>query len=93
MSGGFPVDWVKRSDIDTLMVLMNSKRKCYCTMNPLSSYIPKYDSADVGGYAVVFINSFRNKNAIAMGLNNCPKTDTQSVREIIEWYEGFRKTE
>lgn len=84
----FPIDWVKESDIDTLMTLINSTRKCSCFLNPYSSYIPINDNADIGGYAIIFINSFRQKHKINLGLYSCPKTDKKSVEEITKWWNN-----
>ena len=87
----FPIDWVKDSDIPTLLTMINSTKKCYCYMNPLSSYIPTKCNANVGGYAIIFINSFRNKTKIDLGLNNSPLTDKKSVEEITKWWLTKRK--
>ncbi len=88
----FPVDWVKQSDIDSLVTLITSTKKCNCFLNPLSSYIPTNKNADIGGYAIIFINSFRQKSKINLGLYSCPKTDKKSVEEINEWWTEYKQT-
>lgn len=92
MTDEFPEDWVKESDIDTLMTLIQSTKKCNCILNPLSSYIPINNDADIGGYAIIFVNSFRQKTKIKLGLYNCPKTDKQSVKEINNWWTTYKQT-
>ncbi len=87
----FPVDWVKQSDIDTLVTLIASTKKCNCFLNPLSSYIPTNKNADIGGYAIIFINSFRHKSKINLGLYSCPKTDKNSVEEINKWWTEYKQ--
>src|SRR4249919_1412506 len=52
MKDSFPENWVTKRDVDALIRLVNSKQMCNCFLNPLSSYIPPDDSADVGGYAI-----------------------------------------
>lgn len=90
MMDEFPLDWVKQTDIDTLMTLINSTKKCRCFLNPLSSYIPTNESADMGGYAILFINSFRQKSKISLGLFSCPKTNKQSIKEINQWWANYK---
>ncbi len=86
----FPNKWVKRVDIDTLVTLIKSTKKCKCFLNPLSSRIPN-DSANIGGYAIKFINSYRNKSKLEFGLYDCPKTDAKSVEEINQWWSKYRQ--
>ncbi len=88
----FPVDWVKQSDIDTLVTLISSTKKCNCFLNPLSSYIPFNENADIGGYAIIFINSFRQKRKINLGLYSCPETEKKSVNEINKWWYEYKQT-
>lgn len=88
----FPVDWVKPSDLDSLISLIASTKKCNCIINPLSSYIPTNMNADIGGYALLFINSFRQKSKIDFGQYSCPKTDEQSVEAINKWWIEYKQT-
>ncbi|WP_245681393.1 hypothetical protein [Arcticibacter eurypsychrophilus] len=89
MTDDFPDDWVKYSDLDSLMDLIGSTRKCNCFLNPLSSNIPTSDNADVGGYAIIFINSFRQKKRVSLGLYNCAKTNKESVDDILKWWKDL----
>ena len=87
MYNDFPSDWVKPSDIDTLIKLISSTKKCECFLNPISSNIPTQDEyAEIGGYAIIFINAYRQKIKVDLGLYNCPKTDKKSAEEIIKWW-------
>jgi hypothetical protein len=92
MADDFPNDWVKPSDLDSLISLIGSTTKCNCLLNPLSSYIPTNETADIGGYAIIFINSFRQKKRISLGLYKCPKTNKESVDEIMKWWTNFKLT-
>jgi hypothetical protein len=92
MVDDFPVEWVKESDIDTLIRLVTSTKKCNCFVNPLSSYIPTNQNADIGGYAIIFINSFREKSKVSLGLYSCPKTNKKSVEEINKWWTKYKLT-
>lgn len=91
MADEFPIDWVQPSDIDTLMKLISVSEKCNCFVSPLSSYLPAKNSADIGGYAIVFINSYRDKKQIHFGLSSCPRTDKSSVDEITKWWTNYKR--
>jgi hypothetical protein len=92
MHNNFPDDWVKKSDIDTLIQLIESTQKCDCYLSPLSSTIPTNVCANVGGYAIIFINSFRLKKKVDLGLYSCPKTDKKSVQEIKTWWKNYKES-
>jgi hypothetical protein len=85
MTDSFPYNWIKPEDIDSLIKLVNSKEKCNCFLNPLSSHIPN-DSADIGGYAVALIASFKQKEKVSFGLYACPKTNKKDADELIQWW-------
>ena len=85
----FPDNWVKSSDLDSLITLIGSTTKCNCSLNPLSSRSPTNENADVGGYAIFFINSYRQKSKISIGLYTCPRTNKESVDEIMKWWTGL----
>jgi len=87
----FPDNWVKKSDLEALIPLIKSTKKCNCFQNPISSYIPSKVTANVGGYAILFINSYRKKEKIKLGLNACPQTDKISVEEIERWWLEQKK--
>ena len=88
----YPDDWVKESDIPILMRLINSKRKCNCITDPRANVsLLGTDIADVGGYAIIFINSFRNKEKIQLW-HNCPKTNKKDVDDLTKWWTDYKKT-
>lgn len=87
----FPDDWVTESDIETLMTMIESTQKCDCLVNPLSSYIPTDEVADVGGYAIKFLNAFRNETKVSIGHYICPKTSPEEVEELRNWWNEVNK--
>ena len=91
MTDDFPKNWIKASQIDTLINLVNSKQRCLCFVNPLSSYIPFEDSADLGGYAIELIKAYKNRKTVSFGLNSCPKTNERDAQTLIEWWSKQMK--
>ncbi len=89
--GDFPKNWVRRQHIDSLILLVNSKVKCNCLIRLESSLITR-DSSDIGGYAILFINSFRHNKKVSCGLNTCAKTEIESVDEINKWWTKYNRT-
>jgi len=85
MFDDFPDNWIKREDIDSLIKLVKSEEKCYCFLNPLSSFIPS-DSATVGGYAIQLITAYRMGERVNFGLYSCPKTNEFEADNIIKWW-------
>lgn len=86
----FKSNWIKLRDIDSLVSLVKSKEKCVCYVNSLSSFIPK-DSAELGGYAVLVIESFQKKIPLNFGMGCCPKEDDKKADEIIEWWKNYKR--
>ena len=86
MEDSFPKNWLTKSDIDILIKLVNSKEKCNCFLNPLSSYISTNDHAELGGYAICLINAYKEKRNVSFGLNACPKTNKVDANELIQWW-------
>ena len=85
MLDSFPKNWVKKEDIDTLIKLVNSREKCRCFLNPLSSHIP-FDSAEIGGYAARLIESYKEKKKLSFGLYACPKVDWIEADKLVNWW-------
>jgi len=81
----FPSDWVKSSNIDTLISLIESRDRCRCVLNPISSYIPSKEKANLGGYAILILNSYRNNKPLKFSLWACPTTNEKDVKEILIW--------
>jgi hypothetical protein len=101
MKNYFPDGWVKYSDIDTLISLITSKKRCHCFADPGDVnniiYLPSEDvtpdyKATIGGYAKIFINSFREKLKVDLGVYNCPGADSKSIEEILNWWAIYKLT-
>ena len=90
LSGEFPENWVKDDDVEYLMSLIKSKKKCCSYINIYSSFITT-EQAEVGGFAIIFMNSFIENKKINLGLTNSPKTDTKAVERIESWYKNRKK--
>ena len=86
----FPENWVKKQDVEYLIRNLNSKQKCCGYMNVFSSYISS-DSAEVGGFAILFIKSYIEKKTLNLGLNSNPKVDEKEVENIMKWYKNNRQ--
>ncbi|CAN5544684.1 hypothetical protein BH10BAC2_BH10BAC2_37860 [soil metagenome] len=93
MYDDFPDFWVNANDIDTLITLVESKQKCYCFLNPLSSHIPFGDSADLGGYVIRIIKAYKENRRLSFGLYSCPKTNEKDAEELIKWWASQKQKE
>lgn len=87
MMGDFPEDWVKPNDIQYLITIMRSKEKCCGFKNIYSSTISD-ENGEVGGFAIIFLNSYISNTKINLGSNCDPKTDEESVKRIERWYQA-----
>ncbi len=87
----FPKNWVKYKEIEKLINLIDSKESCKCLVNPLSSFIPTNEKASIGGYAVLLINSFKNKTKIDIGKYYCPETSEKEITEIKKWWNEYKQ--
>lgn len=92
LAGEFPENWVKSEDIDYLFSIIHSNAKCCGYMNSYSSHMPTGQS-EVGGYAIIFLNSYINKTKINLGLDCSPKTNKKSIEKIEDWYYNEYKKE
>ena len=90
MTDDFPNNWIKHSDIDTLITLVNSKASCNCFLNPFSSYIP-HEKADLGGYAIKLIKFYKENKKVSFGLYSCPTTNEKEANELIKWWSEQKK--
>ena len=88
--GDFPKNWVKKQDVEYLICNLNSKQKCCGYMNVFSSYISS-DSAEVGGFTILFMKSYIEKKTLNLGLNSNPKVDEKEVENIMKWYKNNRQ--
>ena len=89
-SGDFEENWVTKNDLEYLISVINSKQKCCGYMNVFSSFICS-ENAEVGGFAVIFLKSFKEKSIINLGLNSNPKFDKTESEKILTWYENYEK--
>jgi len=85
------INWIKLQDIDTLIALTKSKKQCRCVVDPLSSYLPTNDYAELGGYAILLLKQYKDKKDIRFGLYDCPKTDEKAADELIKWWTQSKK--
>jgi hypothetical protein len=90
-SGKFPSNWVKLSDIDTLITLIYSTRKFNCFVTSPSNALPRRGGAEIGGYAILFINSFRQNKSVDLGIYSCPQADKKSADDIREWWQTYKE--
>lgn len=88
MSGEFPDNWVKPNDVAYLISIMRSKEKCCGYTNIFSSTLSD-GHGEIGGFAIIFLNSYISNTKINLGLNCNPKVDEESVVKIEKW---FKKT-
>ena len=87
----FPLNWVKREDIDSLIHILQSKIRCQCFFNIIYSGVPNYhDYSELGGYVIEFINSYRQNRKVDLGLYRCPKIDNDKIKDILYWYQDFK---
>jgi hypothetical protein len=86
LSGEFPKNWVRPNDIKYLISIMHSQEKCCGYMHIFSSHMLS-DNAEVGGFAIIFLNSYISNTKINLGLNCNPKTDQEAIKKIENWYK------
>ena len=89
MLGEFPNNWVNPNDVHYLMSIMRSKEKCCGYMNLFSSTL-SIENGEVGGFAIIFLNSYISNTKINLGSNCNPKTDEESIRKIESWYRNMK---
>ncbi|RKS02840.1 hypothetical protein [Flavobacterium sp. 102] len=83
----FQKGWITAKDLDSLILVVDSKETCNCYLDPLSSYIPN-DSAQVGGFAIEFIKAFKENKKVDFGLYSCPKVDEKEAEELKVWWKN-----
>lgn len=83
---GTPKTWVKKEDVNMLISLLKSKERCLCIVDPLSSYLPTNDYAELGGYAMTILNFYKNKGEIRFPLYTCPKTNEEEADKLLKWW-------
>jgi len=86
ISGNFSDNWIKSSDVETLIPLVKNKSKCVCLLDPISSHIPLDSIAEVGGYAIQWIKAFKENRNYSFRLYTCPKVNTAEADSLIKWW-------
>ncbi|MEN2413876.1 hypothetical protein [Flavobacterium mesophilum] len=89
MYGEFPNKWVKPNDVEYLISIIDSKEKCCGYMNTFSSHISS-ENGEVGGFAIIFLDSYISKTKINLGANCNPKTNNESIIRIKNWYKNSK---
>jgi hypothetical protein len=84
------VGWIKDTDIDSLIVLIDSKEPAYCLMKMISSHLPVNESSTVGGHVMNILDAYRYQKEYPYILTDCPKNDEQRKTDILNWYEEFK---
>ena len=79
-------NWIKPQDVDTLIAIIKSKKHCKCVVDPLSSYLPTNDYAELGGYAILLLKQYKEKKDIRFSLYACPKANEKDANELIKWW-------
>ena len=87
ISGDFPKDWVKKKDLEYLIGKINSEQKCCGYMNVFSSFISS-ENAEVGGFAIIFLKSYKENKKINLGLNSNTKIDKREIEILMNWYKN-----
>jgi len=85
-SGTFPDNWIKDTDVDSLIKLVKSKEKCPCLVSPLSSFLPFDSVSQVGGYAILMVKAYKEGKNFGFGLYICPKENDKEADSLIRWY-------
>lgn len=91
ITDNFPDHFVKAKDIDSLLTFVKSKQKCKCALSPLSSYIPFKDTAELGGYAIDLIRSYKIGKKYSIGLYSCPHLDEKEAESLLRWWRANKK--
>lgn len=86
----FPKGFVRREHIDSLMLFIGADNGCRCFLSPYSSTIPRRQHADLGGWAIQLIESFKDNKTVTGGLVDCPTTTEERVSAIHNWWEKIR---
>lgn len=56
-------------------------------MNVFSSFISS-ENAEVGGFAIIFLKSYKENTKINLGLNSNPKIDKKEIEILMNWYKN-----
>jgi len=81
-----PANWIKNSDIDTLIHRVFDTTKVPCIVNPYSSYLPTNSHSCIGREAQNMITSYINKKGYLNFLYSCGSVDSLNGNRLIDWY-------
>ncbi len=86
-------DWIKESDLNYLMTLIESKRRAKCVKESISSdWKPGSDDfSTLGGQVMNIIDSYRKNEPYPNFFVDCSITDSTRVQEIKKWWEERSK--
>jgi hypothetical protein len=83
--------WVKASEIDSLILLIDSKEPSYCIEGSYASLRPPNRRSTIGGQVMNLIDSFRLNWGYPMLPFDCATNDEKRKAEILKWYKKFKK--
>lgn len=78
-------NWIKKSDVEFLMNLIDSKQDAKCIFNISASLVPKGKST-IGDHAIRLIEVYKSKNKFPDEFLICPKYDRKKRKEIKKWW-------
>ena len=78
--------WIKDSDLDTLIKLIDSKDKANCVVQAISSSMPTNEESTLGGQIMNLIDAYRFKKEYPYFLTDCSKNDEKRKYEILKWW-------
>ena len=81
-----PSDWIKKEDIDTLILRVLDTTRVPCVVNPLSSYLPTNSNSCIGREAQMMIKSYIEKKGYLHFLYSCGSVDSLEAKKLIDWY-------
>lgn len=78
-------NWIKKSDVEFLMSLIDSKQDAKCIFNINASLVPKGRST-IGDHAIRLIEVYKSKKEFPDEFLICPKYDRKKRKEIKKWW-------
>jgi hypothetical protein len=83
-----PSDWIKRIDIDTLILRIYDTTRIPCVVNPFSSYLPTKEHSCIGREAQNMIKSYIEKKGYLNFLYSYGSVDSIQAKDLIDWYKS-----
>ena len=85
VSGNADSNWIKKSDVEFLMSLIDSKQDAKCIFNINASFVPKGRST-IGDHAIRLIEVYKSKKEFPDEFLICPKYNRKKRKEIKKWW-------